>query len=594
MTSAAAKHTIYIKRADLPTTFADFTVFSGEPVAKLRGKYASSEELDPKTIAFHKLTKDEANAVDKEIIPIDRRIGQEMRSFDEWTDDTIVVAYGEPLGKFPPRGCIKSGRPGDSEHCSPIPLALVHEVFASFSSSLAACSDDLDPRIYREAAELMAAMSGFYSQENVRTEAFLRILGRVLRRQVERTQNGPSIRATDGTLRVNNACVLTVEMKEANDPARQNEAYLIEVSGLVSDKGGNLLCPKHVLHAEPRLPAFLLDVYGGVILVVRGGYFAPPSLCTAILTTASMVADELHGPAHLHLARTLQVLASACNKLVRSYEAIVPVSDVESIPVVEPPALIRPIPVRCGGVIRCERQLMNGRLAFIARLDNNASSSASASSSSSSSSGATLGSSGAPEADVVTWPSKFVVKFARGSAYGFEAHKHVASLGFAPRILDSGSMMDGVNGWKWIAMEYLPEEEWKHYDRRSATEADAVAVQAAYKKAFKDAGLVHGDLRRGNVLIRKRSSSPSSSSSGESTGATATAASSSCKDVQFLDFDWAGLEGQAKYPFYLNPKAWEEEEGFKGDDLPDKHIRAEHDEEMLEKSEPREKRARVE
>lgn len=501
---------------------------------------------------------------------------------------------------------IKSGRPADSEHCSPIPLALVHEAFALFSSTLAS-HGDLEPRYYRAAATLMADMSGFFPNENMRTDALLAVLGDALGASIQRLQYGKSIATTDGTVICNGACVLTIEVKEGQDPARQNEAYLIDTNRFQTDDKGNLTHLRRLLLAEPRLPAFLLDVYGGVVLAVRGAYFAPPSLYTATLTTASMIADEVHGPSHAHLARTLQALSTAFTILRARYEKTGFGLERAIMPVIGSPAeLVRPIPYR-GGLIRCARQLMDGRLAFVARFSASVGGIAPESATLSETSGATsapaaaaLAATGAI-ADVWPWPEEFVVKFARGR-YGLEQHQVAAEFGCAPRVLGCVSL---VGGWICIAMEHLPVEEWTHFDVRSATAEQAADVLSAYDLVFKQRDYVHGDLRRGNVLVRRSSaeaagmfveaadSGVTSASAHAGAGSASTFALAGSQRVKFLDFDWAGQLGKVRYPASLNKQAWEEEGMW---DLAGQLIAAEDDEAMLTRSrfEPHAKRARRE
>ena len=100
MASASSQHTVYIKRADLPTTFDPQTVPHGEVIAKLRGKYARDKGLDPDTLAFYELkTKEEATAVDNVALSSSARKGREMGFLEKWTKPTMVLAYGQPAGK---------------------------------------------------------------------------------------------------------------------------------------------------------------------------------------------------------------------------------------------------------------------------------------------------------------------------------------------------------------------------------------------------------------------------------------------------------------------------------------------------------------
>jgi len=62
------------------------------------------------------------------------------------------------------------------------------------------------------------------------------------------------------------------------------------------------------------------------------------------------------------------------------------------------------------------------------------------------------------------------------------------------------------------------------------------------------AGLVHGDLRAANVLVRRRQAAPAPAMPLDKSEA-ATAA----WEVRLLDFDWAGAVGTARYPVTRNP-----------------------------------------
>ena len=73
------------------------------------------------------------------------------------------------------------------------------------------------------------------------------------------------------------------------------------------------------------------------------------------------------------------------------------------------------------------------------------------------------------------------------------------------------------------------------------------------------AGFVHGDVRDVNVLIRN------------------DGAPAGCADVLVVDWDWAGREGEAKYPLGINTRLSRPEGVF-----PAMEIKAEHDVWMAE------------
>ncbi|KAK2461366.1 hypothetical protein APHAL10511_006590 [Amanita phalloides] len=151
-----------------------------------------------------------------------------------------------------------------------------------------------------------------------------------------------------------------------------------------------------------------------------------------------------------------------------------------------------------------------------------------------------------------------VVKFVE--RYGQGAHEILADQGFAPKLLYYGSphldddepsygstfmvVMEYIDGVMFAkAKEEMSEEllETVRSDVRSALELLHVR------------GLVFGDLRPPNVMITK------------------------ADKVKLIDFNWAGVEGQAKYPPIMSPAiAWPE--GVKALAV----MRREHDLAMLD------------
>ncbi len=73
------------------------------------------------------------------------------------------------------------------------------------------------------------------------------------------------------------------------------------------------------------------------------------------------------------------------------------------------------------------------------------------------------------------------------------------------------------------------EEGWRMLSRVDS--ADSAEAQGAALEALGEAhsgGCAHGDCRKVNALVRPRAKAG--------------------WDVRFVDFDWAGLEGEARYP----------------------------------------------
>ncbi|CAG8577618.1 533_t:CDS:1 [Ambispora leptoticha] len=143
--------------------------------------------------------------------------------------------------------------------------------------------------------------------------------------------------------------------------------------------------------------------------------------------------------------------------------------------------------------------------------------------------------------------SRYVVKFTR--QYGKVVHETCSELGFAPKL----RYFEAIYGsWKLVIMDYL--EGYSHL--KSPSGADCANKKQSVLNAisaFHNKGFVHGDLHSVNILFG-------------STG-----------DVKFIDFDWAGKDGEARYPESLNPQInWHKEVGLH------KPIRSSHDLHLVE------------
>lgn len=84
-------------------------------------------------------------------------------------------------------------------------------------------------------------------------------------------------------------------------------------------------------------------------------------------------------------------------------------------------------------------------------------------------------------------------------------------------------------------MEWLPAPEWRPLSGLSEKELRKAerAVQQALERAHIATNMVHGDARPPNCLVRR----------GKGAGSW---------EVRFVDFEWAGPEGEATYPVCLN------------------------------------------
>ncbi|KAH8112358.1 hypothetical protein DFH11DRAFT_1858054 [Phellopilus nigrolimitatus] len=122
-----------------------------------------------------------------------------------------------------------------------------------------------------------------------------------------------------------------------------------------------------------------------------------------------------------------------------------------------------------------------------------------------------------------------VVKFAK--RYDADAHALLASAGYAPRLYHADPP-SASNEWRMVVMERITIVELEH-----TTPEDRLALQqdvCAAVELLHDAGRVFGDLRQGNVLIQK------------------PGADRPRPRAVLVDFDWAGREGEARYPYDRN------------------------------------------
>jgi serine/threonine protein kinase len=113
---------------------------------------------------------------------------------------------------------------------------------------------------------------------------------------------------------------------------------------------------------------------------------------------------------------------------------------------------------------------------------------------------------------------EIVVKFTR--RYGPEVHDFCNDHNCAPALLGF-EKLDG--GWFLVVMERL-----RGYEMLGPATENVVAVQQVLKEIvgqFHEHNMVHGDLRAPNIMLHPNT-----------------------KDVKLIDFDWAGVQGNVRYP----------------------------------------------
>lgn len=123
-----------------------------------------------------------------------------------------------------------------------------------------------------------------------------------------------------------------------------------------------------------------------------------------------------------------------------------------------------------------------------------------------------------------------VVKFGR---YGERAHRLLVDNGLAPELLycRSPRLNDEQPSYESLSMIVMGFVEGQALAESRLNKGTAEGVRRTLEAALKllhDNGLVFGDVRSVNAVT-------------------------SVKGVKRIDFDWAGEEGQAKYPILISP-----------------------------------------
>ncbi|KAF5356509.1 hypothetical protein D9757_014229 [Collybiopsis confluens] len=115
-----------------------------------------------------------------------------------------------------------------------------------------------------------------------------------------------------------------------------------------------------------------------------------------------------------------------------------------------------------------------------------------------------------------------IIKFGYGR-YGLEAHTKAAAAGLAPAVLGF-SWIPG--GWWIVAMELL-DKGFEPCLKSNVNRYCKLVIRSSIH-IFHELGFVHGDLRASNVLVRKHGHQ---------------------WECRLIDFNWAGLAGQVRYPY---------------------------------------------
>lgn len=408
---------------------------------------------------------------------------------------------------------------------SPLPTALIEPIFGKFIDAIAD-GNSPEHKFYDLATSLMdiAALDRvkLHRKEEKLNDELLEALNARLTHSIYKRKlfcGEPAIvfGETDGSCVVHHALICNLELKLVEDAEFQNDHYFIS---LCFDEKGRVLADFVARGIRPT--SFLIDIYQGCLMVIRGAVLAVPSVLSTTLATVNL-RGTLHGPGHVTLAKVLQALDAGMQGLASRYE------EFSHSPVWALPPIARhvgqlfPNPFS----IKAEREgenlqyevevgepLRYSHFAFRATVK-----------------------SGPPFRGESAVGKTFVIKFSRGR-YGYDAHVAASAAGCAPAILAFERL---PGGWFAILMEELKSSSWRPFN--PAIQEDIASVTYAYKIAVEEPGFVHGDLRAVNVLI-----GTTEEGSADSLGEPAP----QHQRVAILDWDWAGKQGEARYPLSMD------------------------------------------
>ncbi|ESK87100.1 hypothetical protein Moror_11907 [Moniliophthora roreri MCA 2997] len=132
-------------------------------------------------------------------------------------------------------------------------------------------------------------------------------------------------------------------------------------------------------------------------------------------------------------------------------------------------------------------------------------------------------------------PTKTRCAFSSNSpARTLPTYQILSSIDAAPKLYYSDSPNSDAYYWQMVVMEYLPTPPTMTLYDFEGTPAEARQVGEDLKRAvgtLHDQGYVFGDLRSSNILVE-----PEPDGEGRRIR------------VALVDFDWAGKEGEVRYP----------------------------------------------
>ncbi|ESK87088.1 hypothetical protein Moror_11913 [Moniliophthora roreri MCA 2997] len=422
-----------------------------------------------------------------------------QRKTSEWYD-----TLGD--NEFENRSDVKAKRQQGQDPFREIPLALLHPVFDRFLLHIHTPHLEIPHTLYPLAIKLSSACWKTINDDKpTRVDRVLPIIEQMANCTfIKRTEEGA---AFDGLYRVDGRCPALIFIADSDIGSqllgRVERVYAkcVQLASLDSTR-------KFVV-----LPTFILLLAGSHITVLAAANLSYPVLepLTSFQVCTSMPSDP--GEVFENLARLFTCLRSSLEMLREYYTALPSLLELETLPK-------RYLPMRntfdesgTGRVrrLRYESLLMLGKNIWRGRLENNSSNADT-------------------DADHNTTP--VLIKFTR--SYCTPAHQLLSSIDAAPKLYYSDSPNSDAYYWQMVVMEYLPTPPTTTLYDFEGTPAEARQVGEDLKRAvgtLHDQGYVFGDLRPSNILVE-----PEADGEGRRIR------------VALVDFDWAGKEGEVRYP----------------------------------------------
>ena len=407
-----------------------------------------------------------------------------------------------------------------------IPITLYNAIFAQFQDDCETYAPTKEDHDF--ALKFSTSMSGFYDEEKGRAKEARKLFGEY---GLDFLDAGIDGYHTDGDLRLKEFCVSILEVKPelvlgTADPLFQGGWYYVAFTR-----------PQLQANLTSHLPCFLIYLCGKVLInvnvaslkvLITGAHIGFAGAVWTDRPHLQVLAPMLPLCYHttdvgmrMRTARYLGATKKAIFALMNYYKIELP--HISALPRLDPPIVAFPHPSHFTA-------LEDGttRRAFKYSFQ--------------------------PDVDKLIFygtagEDRIFIKFVR--RYSKEAHLKCASLGFAP-ALRGFDLIPG--GWSMVVMDFVGDR-YHGLDESDAKGSFESEIREKVTQLHQE-GFVHGDIRTTNVLVDK----------GGSPG------------MILVDFDWAGVIGETRYPMNVNNETIKRPYGAHDNEF----ILAQHDMTMID------------